>query len=110
MVDVFGPATQERRFDLRHAPCVQFRLVVGVGSGGALGVGVGAQAVPGVEPGVGDDLDGCTAGFAADSYVLTGDRDFRRIKSKKRAAVVTSAQRQRFRVREDVHSQRVLPV
>ena len=82
-------ASQQGRLDLRYTPCIQFRPVVGVGSGGALRVGVGAEVVPGVEFGVGDGLDRNAAGIAAYGYFLVRYNNPYRVDIERCAAVVT---------------------
>ena len=105
MVVGIGAPTQQGRLHLGHAPCVELRPVAGVGSGCALGVGVGTQLVPGVESGVRDRLYGGAAGVAAYPYILARQHDSRGIEAEGRAAVVAAGWLSKFRGRKDFRVQ-----
>ena len=102
---VTAAAPKQRCLHLGHAPCVELRPVAGVGGGPALGVGMGAQSVPHVEPGVRDRLDRGAAGVAAYPHVPSRYQDTQRLEPEGRPAVVAAGWLPSPRGREDFRAQ-----
>ena len=100
---------QQGRLDFGDAPCFQLGAVAGVGGGGALRVGVGAEVVPGIEPGAGDGLDGDAAGVAAHLHLPARDHECRRLGVEGRATMAAARWLPKFRGRKDFRAQEVSP-
>ena len=114
LVVVIGGAVtatpQQGRLHLRYAPCVQLGSVAGVGGGGALRVGVGAEVVPGGESGVGDGFDRDAAGVAAYLHLPARKHEGRRLDAERHAAMVAARWPPKFRGRKKFGAQEPLPV
>ena len=104
------PAPQQARLDFGDAPCFELGAVAGVGGGGALRVGVGAQAIPGVESSVRDGFDRGAAGVAACPYILARNLDRRRLGAEGRTAMMATRCLPKFRGRKNFSAQELLPV
>ena len=105
LVVATAAAPKQRCLHLGHAPCVELRPVAGVGGGRASGVGVGAQAVPGIEPGVRDRLHRGAAGVAAYPRVPSRYQDAQRLEPEGGPAVVAAGWLPSLRGREDFRAQ-----
>ena len=110
LVVAVGASSQQGCLHLGDAPCVQLGSVAGVGGGRALGVGMSAQSVPHVEPGVRDRLDRGAAGVAAYPHVLSRDQDNQRLEPEGRPAVVAAGWLPSLRGREDFRAQELVHV